>query len=463
MEQENIHPNYLTKLLSKIEKHPELFKRKDLGFIVGLQKSQINDLKKYALTNNLIKSVKGTYYLLESGKKFMEEHPYINWCKEHNTKRPDVNLEYLKLEKAPPTLTRAIKLLALHYLNGEEIKENSTEYFLIKELLCPKSEFSVIKKEIEQFLINDKKVNLNCVFEYFMNIPYGLTKSIVSVLLLDVLARNKDILAIYENCQFRLELDHNMFDRMLYYPERFEVQKTVLDEFKVLEEISQDILPGKTYNVLHLTKGLMNYVFNLDKYTLSSENLSYKAIRFRNAVKNAKDPIDLFYKDIPKILCDKLLCQCNNDFVVEFNFVLAELQGNYTKLVNDLKTFLLVAFCCSDKKSLLKRFENLREYISDDDLKAIYYNLKKAVTSENRWVERIATIINGAKVPQDWNDKDLSQFKLKIKELSAQLDILECTVGEDEHLDQGMSNVLNLMLQLPKSKQRAIIRRVVNG
>jgi len=46
-----------------------------------------------------------------------------------------------------------------------------------------------------------------------MTPPYGLTKSIVSILLLDVLAMNKDILAIYENSQFQLKLTSLMFNK----------------------------------------------------------------------------------------------------------------------------------------------------------------------------------------------------------------------------------------------------------
>ena len=62
-----------------------------------------------------------------------------------------------------------------------------------------------------------------------MNKPYGLTKSLTSILLLYALVQIKDELAIYELFEFQLKLDSNMFFRMLHRPERFEVQRTVID------------------------------------------------------------------------------------------------------------------------------------------------------------------------------------------------------------------------------------------
>ena len=118
---------YLNKLLMCIEKDSTIFKNPDLNFITGLTNTQIKDLKKYAMTNELIKEEKKEFILTEKGKIYLKEKPFQSWCRKEYPKRPEINLEYLKLDKMPPILTKAIRCLARHLLEGEEPKENSTE------------------------------------------------------------------------------------------------------------------------------------------------------------------------------------------------------------------------------------------------------------------------------------------------------------------------------------------------
>ena len=265
---------YLAKILIAIKKDSKLFQNPEVNFLLGLTTSQVKELKKVAITEGLIEEHKREFTLTKAGEQYIKEVPVISWVDEVNNKRPEINLEYLKLEKTPPTVTKAIRCLARHLLEGEELKENSTEHYLVRELLCSKSNCAKIKKEIERFILQNNKFKLTCLFERFRTPPYGLTKSIVSVLLLDVLARNKDTLAIYESGQFQLKLSALMFDRMIYCPQNFELQKTVMEDLPILEELSNIILPYKSTNILDLTKGLIYFVKNLDKYTLITERLN---------------------------------------------------------------------------------------------------------------------------------------------------------------------------------------------
>jgi len=184
--------------------------------------------------------------------------------------------------------------------DNEELKENSTEHYLVRELLCSASTCADIKTEIENFIVQGSQVKLSCLFDKFSTLPYGLTKSIISILLLDTLVKNKDILAIYEQGQFQLGLNPLMFDRMVYAPQNFELKRTVFEDTPILEEISMIVLPEKSKNILEITKGLINSIRKLEKYTLTSERLSKPTARFRNAILNAKDPIVCFVETFRK-------------------------------------------------------------------------------------------------------------------------------------------------------------------
>ncbi|MDD3436971.1 MAG: hypothetical protein PHC64_07470 [Candidatus Gastranaerophilales bacterium] len=372
-----------------------------------------------------------------------------------------------------------------------------------------------------------KRIKVTCLFEKFMTPPYGLTKSIVSVLLLDVLARNKDILAVYENGQFQLKLSALMFDRMVYCPQNFELQKTVMEDLPILENISEIILPCKSTNILDLTKGLIYFIKNLDKYTLNTERLSKNTIRFRNAVLNAKDPINLFYKDIPKILDDKriasrgrriggvglceqdeqdnpethlsratkpILCQCDKPFVKAFDEAIQELQNSYSNLIKEISTFLFESFICNVntdetlkqvqgdvrgvkvgwayqpnnkelQENLAKRFEAVQEFLSDNELKILHNNIKELNSFDTLWIERIATFINKSRVPKDWSDNDVSDFKIKVKELALKFTTIEATACIDfseKELSKEFQKLLNEVLNLNKSERYLLMKKVVN-
>ncbi len=456
--------NYLAKTLLAIRKDSKLFQNPEVNFILGLTTSQVKDLKKIAITEGLIEEHKREFTLTNAGEQYINEVPIISWTDEINNKRPEINLEYLKLEKTPPTVTKAIRCLARHLLEGEDLKENSTEHYLVKELLCSKSTCVKIKKEIEKFVLQNNKFKLTCLFERFMTPPYGLTKSIISVLLLDVLVKSKDILAIYENSQFQLKLTSLMFDRMIYCPQNFELQKTIVENLPILEKISAIILPCKSTNILDLTKGLIYFIKNLDKHTLTTERLSKNTIRFRNAVLNAKDPINLFYKDIPKTLDDKILCQCEKSFVKKFDETIQELQDSYSNLTKEISTFLFDSFSEKSRKKLAKRFEAVQEFLSDNELKILHNNIKELNSFDTLWIERIATFINKSRVPKDWSDNDVADFKIKVKELALKFTTIEAAAGGSNiKIDSSTAKLLSQILKLSKPQKMVLVREIVGG
>jgi len=440
--------------------------KKDLNFTVGLTSTQIKDLKKQALNESLIYEQKREYFLTESGEKYLLQNPVISWCNDEYPKRPEVNLEYLKLDKAPPTLTRAIRLLAKHLLENEELKENSTEHFLVRELLCSCSACKEVQKGIENYLLiynPNNNLSLASLYQKFMDKPYGLTKSIISLLLLDVLVRNKDILAIYENRQFQLKLDPLMFDRMIYVPQNFEIKKTIMEELPIIEELSKVILPCKSKNILDLTKGLIYFIRNLDKYTLNTERLSKSTIRLRNTILNAKDPISLFYRDIPKILCNKILCQCDKELAESFDNAIKELQDCYAKLIEELNEFLFNSFNATERKNLAERFEIIQEYICEDELKILYNNIKDLNSSDALWIERIATFINKSRVPKDWSNNDVAYFKVKVKDLSLKFKTIEATAGDSSPITTDLQMLINQIKELNELQRKTVLKEVING
>lgn len=452
----------MTKLLTHIKNNSKLFQEPELNYILGLTTTQIKDLKKEAMKNSFIHEIKREFFLSEEGEKFLAENPQISWVNEENAKRPEINLEYLKLEKAPPTVTRAIRLLAKHLLESEELKENSIEYYLVRELLCAKSTCAKVKKEMSKIILKDKRLKLVDVFEKFTTAPYGLTKSIISVLLLDILSKNLETIAIYENGQFQLRLTPLMFDRMIYCPQNFEIQNTIIEDIDIIEDLSKVILPCKSKNILDLTKGLIGRIRGLNKFALGTEKLNRSTVRLRNVILNAKDPISLFYRDIPMVLENKILCECDKKFIVKFENALSELENCYENLVNELKDFLFTAFEETSRENLAKRFEACKDYLGDSELKILFNNINELGSSEILWIERIATFVNKSRVPKDWSDNDVADFKVKVKEFALRFLTVESTVStiDESCLNKDFQTLLTKLNNLSKREKNIILRKV---
>ena len=453
---------YLNKLLMCVEKDSKIFKNPDLNFIAGLTNTQIKELKKYAVTNEFIKEVKKEYFVTEKGQNYLKENPIQSWCCKELPKRPEINLEYLKLDKMPPVLTKAIRCLARHLIEGEELKDNSIESYLMRELLSDNSACKNIKNEIEEYILQDEKVKLTGLFEKFMS--YGLTKSIVGILLLDVLAKNKDILAIYEKLQFQLKLNQLMFDRIILCPQNFEIQKTIMDDLPILEDISLVLSEKPTKNILDITKSLIYFIRDLEKYTLNTERLSKKTLRFRNVIMNAKDPISLFYKDIPKVLAGKFLSDCDSEFLNSYKTSIDELKNATENMIFEINTFFFESFNSKTREELKNKFEAIEEYIGEKELKILFNNIVEKETDDILWINRIAAFINKSRVPKDWTDEDVADFKVKVKDLALKFYTLEATVGTVNYgQSKSFDKLITRILSLSKPEQCVILRKIVNG
>lgn len=453
----------ITKVLKLIQENPYLLSEKDVNYIVGASSTEIINIKKYIINQGLATRIKNFFQLTDAGLEFLKNNPYESWCNKEYPKRPNTNLEYLKAEIQPAILSKAIRRLAEHLLEGKDIKLYSMEHNIYREIFTDPSVFTNIRTDAKKYLEQDRKIKLANFYDKFMNPPYGLTKSLTSILLLYALTKTKNELAIYELFEFQLKLDTNMFFRMLYRPERFETQYTIINDIPIIEGISQIILPYKNRNILGLTKGLIAIIQSLDKYTLNTSRLSPMTIRFRNAIIHAKDPISLFYRDIPNILDNKLLCYCGADFSRKFKLCIDELQYNYISLKEELRMFLFKVFNDTERHSLKKRCEIIEDYLNNKRLKILCRNIKDNTYDDDLWIERIATYINGTKVPKDWTDENVADFKIKLKALADSFLIIESTAGISEiKFNKAMQDVLSQLLKLSKNKQLLIAKKIVN-
>ena len=449
---------YLNKFLNEIKNNPVLLKSPHIILTLGISNSQIKELKKYALENQLITQSKIESNLTAKGEEYLAQNPILAWATKYFPERPNVNVEYLKLEKTPAVLTKAIRHLAKHLIEKAQLKEFSLEHALLLDIQNCKN----LKTKIEDNILNGKRITLESIYKKY--IDSGLTKSLIAIIILEILSENLEKIAIYEKSQFQLKFDTLMFDRMFACPQNFELQKTEMPDEYILKDVSNIILNKKSDNILEITKGLYAIIKKLDKYTMNTQKLSPKTLRLRNIIINAKDPISLFERDIPKALGQKLLQDCDRKFLNDLKLALEELKHCTENLVIDLKSFIFDSFKTKTKQDLAKRFLLVKEYIGEKDLKTLLNTIIDTEVSDELWTNRIATYINSFRVPKDWSDGDYADFKVKAKELALKFFVLESTLGTSEiAVSENYHSTLNSLLNLSKAEQMILLRKFVNS
>ena len=447
---------HLNKFLSRIKENSAILKTPDVILSIGLNQTDIKKLKKIALENQLITTNRNELFLTEKGLKYLEEHPLTNWSNKEFSLRPQINIEYLKEEKMPSVLTRSIRQIVKYYIENQPIKEFSLESALLEDIQnCEK-----LIKTIEKDILSKKRIYLDTIYNKYLE--KGLTKSLMSLVLIKIFTENLDKIAFYEKQQFQLKFDSLMFDRIMAVPENFEVQRTEMEDEYILKDISKIILNKKSNNILEITKGLYSSIKCLDKYTMNTENLSPKTLRLRNVIVNAKDPISLFERDIPRALAHKSLQECDREFLNELKLSINELKNCTDKLIKNLSKFLLKSFHANSKEELSERFSAIKEYLGNKELKILMNNVIETDVSDDLWINRIATFINKSRVPKDWSDEDLADFKIKTKELALKFFVIESTVGVSEKsVGKKYEKVLKEYLELAKHEQLILLKNVI--
>lgn len=313
----NAEMNCLSKLLVKIKLSKGLLNNKNACFICSFTKSQYTKMKKLALEKNLIEKNGSEYQITDRGSKFLKNCPYKNWQCSTYSMRPPLNLEFLKSDRVSSNITRYAKEVQRYLLENIEPAKNSIEDFIIQEILDDKSAFIDIKKTIEKDILSDIRVNIATIFEMYQKPPYGLTKSIICLLVSKIITQNKDKLAIFEKDIFVLNLNINILNKIYYCPQNFEIQKTAF-EHPVIKRLSIIVSGKNNSNILDLTHSLILRILNLDKYTLNTKSLSKNTLKFRNIILSSKDPINLFKVELPLALCKSGFDGINNSYYSKF-------------------------------------------------------------------------------------------------------------------------------------------------
>lgn len=465
---------HITKILLQLNNNPHLFKNKNINFETGLTSTDLNKIKKIVKDEKLVNINKDDYFVTEKGFNFIKSNPIEKWKREPYKYRYETNLEYLKLEKTPSTVTRAINVLSQYFLENTPLKENSVEYNILLEISSDNEDLKILKDDIEKFILSSRKIKVSDYFNIYLKAPYGLTKSLASILLMEILAKHKDEILIYKNSEIQLYFNNITLENIIGSPERHEIKKTVLKDIPLLYEISKTLVSEPTYNILDITKCLISLIKSLDSFTLNTNKLSSKTLKLRNTVLSADDPIRLFCKDLPMLLCKNEIENCTEDFIKEFEKCTNELKNRYNSLLQELTGFVLESFNSSSRNDLSTRFLKIHGFLNSQELIVLSNNIVDNSVSNKLWIERIAICVNKSLAPEDWTDIDTANFKISIKQFAnIFLKIEEIVLNFDEcsenlkrlslEFHSTTKNIITVLTKKFQKEQQKLYKNVISN
>jgi hypothetical protein len=291
--------------------------------------------------------------------------------------------------------------------------------------------------------------------------PYGLKMGIIPLLLLAEIVRQKRDILVYEHGSLVTEVDDAIAERLIKNPNHFSVK--VLQQSKnsieLLQEYSEALFAGRTpapWSVVGIGKQIYSEVRSLNRYPMAtSEGLSDEAKKIRSCIKEATELDVLILEMMPKAVgCKPIVLGKKSAEASKTIAKVAEhfngLIGAYGSMLQRAQSVIAmelglkeIASVALIQKNTEKRAAPIRDGAFEPNMKALAGALLRRNITELEWVEHVAMVLAGGKVPHGWDDDQFNLFSLAAKNFLGRFLRLSELAGASSFNDEdGSESVL---------------------
>lgn len=331
--------------------------------------------------------------------------------------------------------------------------------------------FEPIWQCCEIFLSKSKVARLRLIdlIDQLSASPFKLKQGFIEFWLPTYLFIRRGDFALYHENVFQPELNESVFELLYKEPEKFQikafdVQGVKLNLFNRYREFisKEPLLRADKDNFIQTVTPFLNFYKQLPDYTKRTNRLEKSAIRLRDAIAKADDPEKLFFQEFPTALgygqleFDNMNDDQLQDYVNQLNTNLQELQTAFDDLVNRIESFLLgrLGYIGEQfptyRRTILKRFEAIKEYSLLPYQKTFYLRLKSELEDRKLWFSSLV---------QDLIHKSLNEIRDEEEELI--FDKLDNIISELDNLcdinkikiDEDKQDVFKVDITRPGQKR----------
>lgn len=356
-------------------------------------------------------------------------------------KFPSQPLLGMEPAKTPPEMSMYLSVLkhaALHQETDDAwaIVEPSAD----NDPCTLRPTFQRIRELLEQ--TPDGRIRVSDLFAHLRQRPYGIRDGLVPLVLSVFAVANEQNLAFYEDGAFLRHLSGQEFLRLIKAPKSFEIQycriagvRAVVFE-KLLKMLHLEQSPLRKSDILDVVRPLCQFAAQLPGFTHRTRTISNVAASVREALLNAKEPVVLLFKQLPKACgCSEFESDLNPSaievrrFIEALKCALEELKAAYPDLLMKMENAVVAAFGRPGtfeevRRGVAEVASRVLVAITEPRLKAFSLRLADTTLSEHAWVESLGSLLC-AKPPSKWVDADLEFFQEELKRCVRQFQRVE--------------------------------------
>lgn len=277
-----------------------------------------------------------------------------------------------------------------------------------------------------------RPVPVSEIFDLWRKPPYGVKDGLLPVLSIAYLLSHKNTLAFYRQgifqAKFRdLEVDfliNDPSDIQLRWMDLSETTRKLLSGMAdIVRELDADN-PLQNLEPIDVARGLIAIYDRLQPWTKRTTRLSGNAIKIRNLFKQANDPNQFLFEDLPGILgkhVEHTRGSELSDLVRNVHDGLEELVQAYPNMLRLLRDTMFAELQVPNTSfqslaELRDRAENIKQIAGDFKLEAFVGRLMQFDGSHDA-IEGIASLAAN-KPPRDWVDIDLDRATIELTDYS---------------------------------------------
>ena len=279
---------------------------------------------------------------------------------------------------------------------------------------------------------SNRAVAISELYDIWRKPPFGLKDGVMTILGVAFYLSWRDKLAVYRNGVFRalfddVDVDYLAKDPSFIQLRWMELSETARHLLSGMAEIVRDLDDTNDLAALEpidVARGLIAIYDRLPQWTTRTMRLSKNALTIRQLFKNAHDPNQFLFNDIPETLQIRRTengQQHWQEITASVRDGLQELVEAYPSLLHRLRDIMLSELQVPNTSSqsladLRSRADNVKQLAGDLRLDAFIGRLATFDGSDEHF-EGIASLA-ASKPPREWVDLDLDQARIEIADMA---------------------------------------------
>lgn len=325
----------------------------------------------------------------------------------------------------------------------------------------PPSDSSMIGvwDEITEFLnaTEGERLPLQELYHRLKRPPFGLKDGPIPVLVCAALLSYDAEIALYERGSFVAHLSPSLIERLLRSPETFHVRLCRVSggRLAVLERLGRALLGGEKKErktVLEIVRHIIKFVAAFPEYVRNTPDLSPEAVRVRDALRDARDPAQLLFSELP-IACGLTPFEAGvratpNSVDAFFDALrknLGQLEAAYPNLLTRIEQMVSHAFGSSAvgselRAELRRRAGNVIPLAAEPRVRSFLLRVIDEGLEHQDWVVSLGTHL-ASKPPANWAPSDEHQFGVQLALTARRFRGIESLVLGSAHGDDSLLRV----------------------